>query len=1704
MKNKLYLLFALLCASMMTWATDYCHTEMSAGGKTIYLTCQEVSTGNYQLKVECNEAMSGLGGSFCEVNGVGGYQLNAAGHFTLSGDGKTITCDIESSSAPRVYTPLYVLIDGEKNFGEISDASWAVCGGSTPEPAEGEKFVAADASINDVYIAPGWAEDAASEATVNYNSSTGTITASILNALGGQWQGQIKLNIGFAYNASKYYDFSIKFHASKAIGGVTLKSNNDNALFYEDQSVNLPADEDYVWTKSDVAGVAGDNIFVFDFGWAAAGTDITISEISIIEKDGPSTPPAPVDPNDYTAGGHTIHLDASFVGDIYTLVITSADDMQGLGGSFWNVNGVGADMRTNTGTSSYTVSGDKKTITCQVQSTSAPNIYTPLYVLMPGEVNFGNVTLNWEDRTPITSEYCNYQGPETQQDNHYYAITWETDPSGNVVITIGNGTGAGACSFRNGGFEGGNNGLANFVVSDDNFATMTPATDYFTVTRPSDGDLQYVLTKIADLPAGAKIKHLSAGAIAWREAGTDRWCFPEFIYTYGGTCNQLEAPTNVSIDVNNIITFDAVTGADSYMAYVSLGGVEKYSQAVASGDELTYTALVTGDYIVNVVASGAGKVDSDPSADVVWHLEAAPVVLGNSEYCEHTIGSGNQQAYLTWETDGSGNIVITISEALGGTAADTHFRGNGMALGNFQVGAGKADAATYFNHACGGSNQVTLSLKNPGVAPSLGEKIYFTNKVVEYTTSQNNNAYSNMTFEWTYGTVCSGKAVSATPNNSTMGTAVVKQGDVEVTSVEAGTSVTFIATSADAELFRFVNWTKGGVEVSTNATYVTTITETTNLVANFEYIREAYCQYEILATGGAAVGKKLYMTIGSIGGGKYQIKYEGSAEAPLLGLNNANYTVNNVSTDIEYIDPVSGNPVASSGQDVPFNKANGRWSFDATGNGSAKMEFELAPGKTIDDIYVWGNAIFFNTPLGELAYEDNNDRLKLFGMNAAKRHNIDWDATCSDTEAPVMVSAELDHKTASSAILNVSATDAHLDAYHVEDAVNGIDVVVPAAAQITIEGLEGGITYNLNVKALDAAGNESATGINVEVVMAATVSAPTTAPAAPEWPADQVISFYSDTYTAPNTWNFRAPWGGSTAYEQVVIEDNNILHYSALDYVGWIYEAGGAPYNAINMEKLHLDIWVANDCTIGIVPIYGGDGLATDDNQRSKPALTGQQWNSIDLDLATDYPGLNLASIFQFKFDQATTTEFWVDNVYFYRTTELIDEEAPTNVSASIAVQGFKSVKLTVSAEDNMGAVNFSVKNGDDEVASGASASGEPTTITISNLTPGTAYNFTVIAKDGKANEAAPVAAPAKTKALPKSAPVNLSGKLVIPVFTDAMTGAPAEIHSGGWGEATIHEWMDLSASDKVFYVQNLNWAGWHSWGADIDATGMQFFHVDVYSIGASSVNVTPISHDPTQEGSYTIELTPNAWTGVDVPLSAYANIEWNKVFQFKFMNPVDGDELLIDNVYFWSYGANTTPDNGGETGGWATFSCAEKVAVPAGVTAYKAVYEKTATEEVMNLTDIGNVIPAGEGVILKGAAGTAYAFSVTDATPTEDMSDNMLVGCPVRTDITSVLVDNDVFCLRYSEAYSMTGFFLYTGQYVPAGKAYLALPKATPGAGSTTDRGLRFVINDTEQTTAITGVEAENAKITKFVENGQLFIRRGDTVYTIQGTRVK
>ena len=693
-----------------------------------------------------------------------------------------------------------------------------------------------------------------------------------------------------------------------------------------------------------------------------------------------------------------------------------------------------------------------------------------------------------------------------------------------------------------------------------------------------------------------------------------------------------------------------------------------------------------------------------------------------------------------------------------------------------------------------------------------------------------------------------------------------------------------------------------------------------------------------------------------------------------------------------------------------------------------------------------------------------------------------------DTEKPVMTSASLVSNTDVQAVISVEATDNNLvTSYHVVDAGNSIDATLaPVDGKITVTGLTQGTAYTFVIKAIDLFGNESDNSQSVEVTTSAHYTAPQAACAAPTWDASLVKAMYSPTYSADCGLG---EWGSGTS----VTNDTYGKKYAVGNaYFGMV----GFSLNCLMMEKLHFDIWVENDLSIRFVPIWGGDeqGIARN--------LVGQQWNSIDIDL-TDYTGVtNWGNITQFKLDEMPTNfNLWIANAYFYREAAYVDNVAPTNVSASVAAEGFYSVKITASAEDNSGAVSFKVMNGENQVATGAAASGVATTIVVNGLASGTNYNFNVIAYDEAGNEAAPVAVAATTKFMPTPAPAPVtSGKVIVPVYSDALAGALTGIQTGGWGESTQAEWLNIASGDQVFYMQNFNWAGWHSWGASIDATNMMFLHVDFYSTGMTQVSVTPIS--PGHEGVANCTLTPNAWTSVDVPLSSYSGIDWSDIFQFKFMNPVGGNELMIDNVYFWQPKVTTSQEMGGDetTGGWATFSCAEKVSVPSGLKAYKAAYDNSGDEEVLTLTEV-SVIPAGAGVILRGAAAADYAFTLSTADD-PDMDDNSLVGCPVRTDVSAARESNDIFCMRYSESFSMTGFFLYEGQYVPAGKAYLALPKQSQPSGA--PRRVRFVLNNEQVATGVDNVQGDNVQSTKVLIGGQLYILRGDAVYTIQGVRVK
>ena len=468
--------------------------------------------------------------------------------------------------------------------------------------------------------------------------------------------------------------------------------------------------------------------------------------------------------------------------------------------------------------------------------------------------------------------------------------------------------------------------------------------------------------------------------------------------------------------------------------------------------------------------------------------------------------------------------------------------------------------------------------------------------------------------------------------------------------------------------------------------------------------------------------------------------------------------------------------------------------------------------------------------------------------------------------------------------------------YRVVDSSKEYDAqFVATDGKITVIGLTPSTTYSLKVYAIDIVGKESQNFKTVAVTTDNYISEPSAAATAPTWPAAQVKAIYSPTYNANCGFG---EWGSGTTVTDTEFGKKYVTVGGG--YFGMVDFA----INALTMEKLHFDIWIADDATIRIVPIWGGA------EQGVTVTLKGQQWNSVDIALE-QYTGItDWSNIYQIKIDQASNLTLWIGNAYFYRTTAIEDNDAPTNVNGKMASAGYFNAVLALSADDNLGVVNFVVMNGDKEVATGAGKAGDTIKVNVQNLLPNTDYNFSVIAKDDKGNSADAIDVAAKTLTAPAPVPKpDLTDKVIVPVFTDAVAGGPA-ISIGGWGQSTIVINGQLAEGDNVQYFSNMNYLGWELTPA-VNATDMKYLHVDLFSTTMSSIKVTPIS--PGHEGEAAVELTSGKWTHADIDLSVYAinEIDWSNVFQFKFMNatPAGGD-LFVDNVYFYGDSAQTAIEN--------------------------------------------------------------------------------------------------------------------------------------------------------------------------------------------------
>lgn len=152
------------------------------------------------------------------------------------------------------------------------------------------------------FYAPNWSQIA--DPVVDEEPGVNKYVIHLPSATLETWQAQVFWHTDMTTNAVTNYDFSCNIYSTKDHGNVTIKlvKEGNNDVFYFADNISLKAGEEYIFYKSNMAGIEMDKVnLVMDFGGNQENTDITVSNIDIQEHacDGVEAPAEDTDKTVY-------------------------------------------------------------------------------------------------------------------------------------------------------------------------------------------------------------------------------------------------------------------------------------------------------------------------------------------------------------------------------------------------------------------------------------------------------------------------------------------------------------------------------------------------------------------------------------------------------------------------------------------------------------------------------------------------------------------------------------------------------------------------------------------------------------------------------------------------------------------------------------------------------------------------------------------------------------------------------------------------------------------------------------------------------------------------------------------------------------------------------------------------------------------------------------------------------------------------------------------------------------------------------------------------------------------------------------------------------------------------------------------------------------------------------------------------------------
>ena len=157
------------------------------------------------------------------------------------------------------------------------------------------------------------------------------------------------------------------------------------------------------------------------------------------------------------------------------------------------------------------------------------------------------------------------------------------------------------------------------------------------------------------------------------------------------------------------------------------------------------------------------------------------------------------------------------------------------------------------------------------------------------------------------------------------------------------------------------------------------------------------------------------------------------------------------------------------------------------------------------------------------------------------------------------------------------------------------------------------------------------------------------------------------------------------------------------------------------------------------------------------------------------------------------------------------------------------------------------------------------------------------------------VSNPASSASVPQQRASRVSS-----IFSDAYTDLAGVNFFPNWGQSTQFDYFDLNGDSMIKY-SNLNYQG-IEFGSQVDASGKDYMHIDVYTPDVSNLEIYCISAT-NGEKFVTKALTADQWNSIDILVSDFTDqgLSVSDLIQFKFVDP-DGNAgtIFIDNIYFY------------------------------------------------------------------------------------------------------------------------------------------------------------------------------------------------------------